>query len=66
MGAMNPETEIDELPGVGPEKAAALEADGFETLADVQGAHGNRLIANDEVGDVIAARLKKWAREAHE
>lgn len=66
MGAMNPETEISDLPGVGPKKAAALAADGFETLADVHGAHGNRLIANDEVGDRTAARLKKWAREAHE
>lgn len=30
MGATNPETKIGDLPGVGPKKTAALEADGFE------------------------------------
>jgi len=59
---MDEMTELIELDKVGPARAEALAAEGFETIGDVQGVHANRLLP--AVGQVMAARIKKAAEEA--
>ncbi|MXR20285.1 50S ribosomal protein L32e [Halobacterium bonnevillei] len=50
--------ELVDISGVGPSKAEALEAAGYETVEDVQAASQGELAEIDGVGNALAARIK--------
>ncbi|NIC00093.1 50S ribosomal protein L32e [Halobacterium sp. R2-5] len=52
-----PET-LEDISGVGPSKAEALEEAGYESVEDVQAASQNELADVDGVGNALAARIK--------
>jgi large subunit ribosomal protein L32e len=50
--------ELTDISGVGPAKAEALEAAGFETVDDVKRASQSDLAEVDGIGNALAARIK--------
>ena len=50
--------ELSDISGVGPSKAEALEAAGYESVEDVQAASQSELADVDGVGNALAARIK--------
>ncbi len=52
-----PET-LEDISGVGPSKAEALEEAGYESVEDVQAASQSELADVDGVGNALAARIK--------
>jgi large subunit ribosomal protein L32e len=51
-------TELTDISGVGPAKAEALEAAGYETVDDVRRASQSDLAEVDGIGNALAARIK--------
>jgi large subunit ribosomal protein L32e len=51
-------TELEDISGVGPSKAEALRAAGYETVEDVKAASQAELSDVDGVGNALAARIK--------
>ncbi|MFC5278192.1 50S ribosomal protein L32e [Halorubrum rubrum] len=50
--------ELEDISGVGPSKADALRAAGYETVEDVKAASQSELSEVDGVGNALAARIK--------
>ena len=50
--------ELEDISGVGPSKADALRAAGYETVEDVKAASQSELAEVDGVGNALAARIK--------
>ncbi|MFB6353994.1 MAG: 50S ribosomal protein L32e [Halobacteriales archaeon] len=50
--------ELTDISGVGPSKAEALQAAGFETVEDVKRASQEELAAAEGIGNALAARIK--------
>ena len=50
--------ELEEISGVGPSKADALRAAGYETIEDVKAASQSELSDVDGIGNALAARIK--------
>jgi large subunit ribosomal protein L32e len=50
--------ELEDISGVGPSKADALRAAGYETVEDVKAASQSELSQVDGVGNALAARIK--------
>jgi len=50
--------ELSDISGVGPSKAEALEAAGYESVEDVQAASQSELADVEGVGNALAARIK--------
>jgi large subunit ribosomal protein L32e len=50
--------EIEDIGGVGPSKAEALAAAGYETVEDLKAASQSELADVDSVGNALAARIK--------
>jgi large subunit ribosomal protein L32e len=55
--ADEPET-LEDISGVGPSKAEALEAAGYESVEDVKAASQSELAEVDGIGNALAARIK--------
>ena len=51
-------TELTDISGVGPAKAEALEAAGYESVDDVRRASQSELAEVDGIGNALAARIK--------
>jgi len=50
--------ELEDISGVGPSKADALRAAGYETVEDVKAASQSELSEADGIGNALAARIK--------
>jgi large subunit ribosomal protein L32e len=50
--------ELEDISGVGPSKAEALEEDGFESVEDVKAASQSDLADVEGIGNALAARVK--------
>lgn len=50
--------ELTDISGVGPAKADALQAAGFETVDDIRAATQEELAEADGIGNALAARIK--------
>lgn len=59
----NSDTDLDDLPGVGPSKREALEDQGFHKLSDVSQAELDALSDVSGVGTATAEKLKQAASE---
>jgi large subunit ribosomal protein L32e len=54
----DPDEDIDSISGVGPSKAEALRAAGYETVTDLKAASQSELAGVEGIGNALAARIK--------
>ena len=56
------ETDVEDLPGIGPSKGEDLRSRGFETVEDVAEAHATDVMNRPVVGQKVAAEARHEAR----